>query len=261
MSLGGSVTEIIYALGLEEALVGTDLSSVYPAAATNLPSVGYHRDLPIEGLIDLAPDVILASEQAGPKQVLDRLATLGIRIEIIDDKPTLDSLSKRIGQIATVFGADQQGKSLQEKVRQHTAVSKQSGQPVTALVLMIHSNQTQAAGANTAPALLLQLAGLQNVIEQQNGYRSISSESIAALAPDVIILTGSATPEKTDDVGDEHSDPDTADYAGLKLTPAARNDTITTIDPLLMLSIGPRVGESLALLTELRNRALDRADS
>src|SRR5699024_10788320 len=77
VSLGGSVTEIVYALDQEHALVGSDLSSIYPEQATELPRVGYYRSLPLEGLVSLQPDLILASEQAGPREVLARVEQLG----------------------------------------------------------------------------------------------------------------------------------------------------------------------------------------
>lgn len=65
VSLGGSVTEIVYGLGEGDRLVGDDLSSLYPEAATKLPRVGYYRAVPVEGVLSLKPDLVLASEQAG----------------------------------------------------------------------------------------------------------------------------------------------------------------------------------------------------
>lgn len=243
ISLGGAVTEVIYALGQEKYLVGTDISSVHPKEATRLPSVGYYRNLPLEGLIKLNPDIILASEHAGPKYVLDKLKSIGVKIEIIDDKPTVRSLSNRINQIAEIFDTPNKGNKLKDKIQNDIASNSQPGKHVRALVLMVHSNQTLAAGSNTAPDLLLQLSGMQNILKQENGYVRISDESLAALAPDIIILTGSGNPSNTS-------------RPGIQLTPAAQNNNIATVDSLLMLSIGPRIGESLSILRKLRNTVL-----
>lgn len=256
VSLGGTVTEIVYELGLEKKLVGTDLSSIYPPAATSLPSVGYYRSLPIEGLIALAPDIVLASEQSGPEQVLDRIRALGIRVEMIDDQASLESLYTRIDQIAHILGAPERGKALQKRVREHVPSVVPSVKPVNTLVLMSHGHQMRGAGAGTAPALLLQLAGMRNVLESQKGYRSISGEAVAALAPEVIIMTGSgATTDGSRSVAGSPTD-DVSTNSGILLTPAAKYGTVTNIDPLLMLGIGPRIGESLALLEQLRERAV-----
>ena len=59
VSIGGTVTEIVYLLGEEQQLVGTDTSSLYPAAAAALPQVGYQRTLSAEGVLSLHPDKVL----------------------------------------------------------------------------------------------------------------------------------------------------------------------------------------------------------
>ncbi|MFJ0631528.1 ABC transporter substrate-binding protein, partial [Bordetella bronchiseptica] len=73
VTLGGTVTEIVYALGQGGRLVGDDLSSLYPQAATQLPRIGYYRAVPVEGVLALEPDLVLASEQAGPPDAIERL--------------------------------------------------------------------------------------------------------------------------------------------------------------------------------------------
>jgi ABC-type hemin transport system substrate-binding protein len=66
VSVGGAVTEIVYRLGAAEHLVGVDTSSTYPAAATQLPQVGYQRMLSVEGVLSLRPTLVLLSVEAGP---------------------------------------------------------------------------------------------------------------------------------------------------------------------------------------------------
>jgi len=78
VTLGGNVTEIVYALGMEDSLIGTDISSRYPDRAAQLPSVGYYRQLPVEGILRLRPEIILASEHAGPEHVLTQLQASGV---------------------------------------------------------------------------------------------------------------------------------------------------------------------------------------
>ena len=85
VTLGGSVTEIVYALGAGDQVVGVDASSVYPEAATEKPSVGYFRQLPAEGVLSLDPSLVLALEGTGPPTVLDQLRSAGVRVEVISD--------------------------------------------------------------------------------------------------------------------------------------------------------------------------------
>ncbi len=66
VTLGGDVTEIVYALHAEESLVARDSTSSWPPAAQKLPDVGYLRQLNAEGILALRPQLVLASAQAQP---------------------------------------------------------------------------------------------------------------------------------------------------------------------------------------------------
>src|SRR5690606_2105580 len=80
VSVGGSTTEIVYALGAGDALVGVDSTSLYPAEADALPDIGYVRQLSAEGLLSLNPDLILAGSEAGPAAALEQSASAGVEI-------------------------------------------------------------------------------------------------------------------------------------------------------------------------------------
>ncbi|MGB3434040.1 heme/hemin ABC transporter substrate-binding protein, partial [Achromobacter sp.] len=116
VTLGGSVTEIVYQLGQGDKLVGDDLSSLYPEAATKLPRVGYYRAVPVEGVLSLKPDLVLASEQAGPPDALKRLADVGLRVVTVSDAPSVDSLKSRIRGIAGALGVAPAGERMVEEV-------------------------------------------------------------------------------------------------------------------------------------------------
>lgn len=73
VAIGGSITEIVYALGEEGHLVARDSTSRYPAAAVALPDVGYMRQLSPEGVLSVNPSGILALHGSGPKEAVDVL--------------------------------------------------------------------------------------------------------------------------------------------------------------------------------------------
>lgn len=73
VTLGGDVTEIVYALHAEESLVARDSTSSWPPAAQKLPDVGYLRQLNAEGILALRPQLVLASAQAQPSLVLHKV--------------------------------------------------------------------------------------------------------------------------------------------------------------------------------------------
>ena len=96
VALGGAITEIVYALDAGHRLVGVDDSSIYPAAAKRLPKVGYYRGFSIEGVAALRPDVILASDQAGPPAAFEQLKRLGKRVVVLPSEPSVEALERRI---------------------------------------------------------------------------------------------------------------------------------------------------------------------
>ena len=81
ISIGGAVTEIVYALGEEGRLVGRDSTSVFPPAAMKLPDVGYMRQLAPEGVIATNPTAIIAVEGSGPPETLNVLREAKIPFE------------------------------------------------------------------------------------------------------------------------------------------------------------------------------------
>ena len=89
VSVGGPVTEIIYALGEQDRLVGRDTTSVYPPEANDLPNVGYMRALSAEGVLSLSPDLILARSTSGPPVTLDQLAASSVPIVLVEEQLSL----------------------------------------------------------------------------------------------------------------------------------------------------------------------------
>ncbi|WP_416897084.1 MAG: ABC transporter substrate-binding protein [Minwuia sp.] len=73
VTIGGSITEIVYQLNAQDRLVGVDSTSMFPPQALELPNVGYVRQLSAEPILALAPDLILAEADAGPPAAVDHL--------------------------------------------------------------------------------------------------------------------------------------------------------------------------------------------
>ena len=88
VTLGGSVTEIAMALGAGDLLVARDSTSTYPSEITTLPDVGYIRGLSPEGVLSVAPDLILAEADAGPPAAVDVLTAAGVPFLRMPGDPT-----------------------------------------------------------------------------------------------------------------------------------------------------------------------------
>lgn len=252
VSLGGTVTEIVYALQAGDRLVGVDDSSFYPPAAAKLPRVGYYRSFSVEGIASLRPDLILASDQAGPPHAMAQLRLLGKPIVILPSSPEVDALVQAIDRIAAALDLAPRGEQLARQVRDGVARATGHHRPERAprvLLLSSHTGKLQAAGRDTAADAMLTLAGADNVFAGHNGYKAISAEAVAALKPDAIVTTTMSLRA----VGGAAA---FSAQPGIAVTPAARNGRVVVIDDLLLLGFGPRLPEALRLLrTGLSGRA------
>jgi iron complex transport system substrate-binding protein len=246
VTLGGSVTEIVYGLGQGGRLVGDDQSSLYPEAATRLPRVGYYRAVPVEGVLALKPDLVLASEQAGPPEALKRLGEVGVRLVSVPDAPSVDSLKARIRAVAPAG---------EQRVRDVTReLAKAEAMPATrarALLLINRNGAPQGAGRGTAAAEVMHLAGLANVLDGQQGYKPLSPEAIGALAPDLIIITRESLQASGGLDG-------FARLPGIAVTQAAAKRRIIVMDDLLILGLGPRLPQALIQLKQEAAHAMAR---
>ncbi|NMU92551.1 ABC transporter substrate-binding protein [Achromobacter ruhlandii] len=244
VTLGGSVTEIVYGLGQGGRLVGDDQSSLYPEAATRLPRVGYYRAVPVEGVLALKPDLVLASEQAGPPEAPRRLGEVGVRLVSVPDAPSVDSLKARIRAVA--------GEPMVRDVTRELA--KAEAMPATrarALLLINRNGAPQGAGRGTAAAEVMHLAGLDNVLDGQQGYKPLSPEAIGALAPDMIIVTRESLQASGGLDG-------FARLPGIAVTQAAAKRRIIVMDDLLILGLGPRLPQALIQLKQEAAHAMAR---
>ena len=243
VSLGGSLTEIVYAVGAGDLLVGTDASSLYPSEARQLPQVGYYRALPVEGVASLQPDLILAAAESGPPQALEGLRKLGLRLELLPTLPTLPALRERIIHVGNLLGHQAEADALIRKIDSQVKAATRIRRPARVLVLSTHAGKLQGAGRDTAADNLLQMLGATNLLAgSHRGYQALSAEAVAALQPDAIVTSNLSVV----DGGVKGL----LDRPGVASTPAARNRHVVVLDDLLLLGFGPRVGEALQQLSD-----------
>ena len=250
ITLGGSVTEIVYELGLGERLIANDISSLYPEEATRLPRVGYYRSVPVEGVVAMKPDLVLASENAGPAQALDSIGKLGVEVVRVSDHSSLESLYERVAQIARVLSVDDKGVALVARIKEDVARAQaQPGKNLKTALIINRTGNIQAAGSQTAASALMSLAGLTNVLEQvQKGYKPVSAESLVNFGPELIIVTEGSVQAS----GGLHK---FIKHPAIATTPAAINNRIVVMDDLLALGLGPRVAQAIEQLKLASNAA------
>lgn len=246
VSIGGAVTETVYALGLDDRLIAVDATSLYPAAARRLPNVGYMRTLSAEPILALAPDLVLADGDAGPDTALAQLRDAGVAVVTVAKATAVADVPSRIRRIAAALAVPAAGEALAEAVgppalRIAAAAAALPDKPRVLFLLSIGQGAPLAAGTGTAAAGIIAAAGGVNAIDLYPGYKPVSPEAAVAAAPDVILVT-----ERTADLlGGAAAVLGRAEIAP---TPAGRARRIVVMDAMLLLGFGPRVAEAVETL-------------
>ncbi|MEJ0025678.1 MAG: hemin ABC transporter substrate-binding protein [Rhizomicrobium sp.] len=244
--LGGDVTEIAFALGQGGRVVCDDQTSLYPAAATKLPQVGYLRTLAAEGVLSCRPDLIIASEDAGPPAAVTQLDASGVQVVHVPNAHSAEGVVDKIGVVADALGVHDRGEALKARYRTALADIKRKlasyrDHPRAIFLMAQGPGGAMAAGRGTAADTMLTLAGAQNVAGGFSGYKPLTPEAALALRPDVIIVADYAI--KT--MGGMEAFRARPEIA---MTPAAKSGRIVAMDTLLLLGFGPRTPQALGAL-------------
>ncbi|MFM9922432.1 ABC transporter substrate-binding protein [Variovorax sp. H27-G14] len=248
VTVSGAITEVVYLLGAEGQLVGTDTTSLYPAAARATPKVGYMRQLSAEGLLSLKPDAIIATNESGPGVVLDQVRSAGVKVEIIEADHSWGEVQRKVQAVGRAAAREAQARDLQARldaewrqVQQRVAASKARKPRV--LFVLSHSASPQVSGEKTAAHAVIGFAGGVNALGGFQGYRPMTAEAMASAAPD-LILTSTQSIEAHGSVDKFWQRPE------LALTPAFKKRSLVMQDALLLLGFGPRTPAAIAELHE-----------
>ncbi|GKX61167.1 heme/hemin ABC transporter substrate-binding protein [Leminorella grimontii] len=229
ISVGGDVTEIVYALNAQGALVGRDSTSLTPKAAQSLPDVGYMRQLNAEGLLSLRPTLILASELSQPALALEQVKNAGVNIVSVPGTPSLETVTKKIAVVADALGKEQEGEKLiADFNRQLAALPKKSLSTKVLFVMNYGGGEPMAAGQNTAAEAIITQAGGQNAMQGFSRYRPLSQEGVVAAAPDLLLITTTGFQS----LGGEEK---IWQLPGIKHTPAGLKHRLLVVDDLALL--------------------------
>ncbi len=251
VSLGGDITETVFALGAGEALVAVDSTSRHPPEARELPDVGYLRRLGAEPIIALRPTLVLASKSAGPAEVVHQLKSAGIRWVSIPDTHSPEGVLNKVQAVAAALDRPRAGARLAQSLREAFAALPPAPEPPPRVLFLfsVGRGAPLAAGRDTSAEAIIELAGGRNALDGFEGFKPVSAEALVAAAPEVVVM-----PQRSLELlgGTEA----VLARPGLAATPAGRQRRLIAMDGLLLLGFGPRTPEAAAQLAQALDRAM-----
>lgn len=250
ISAGGALSEWVVLLGGEERLVALDSTSRHLAQLQALPVIGYQRQLAAEGILALAPDLLLGTEEMGPLPVLTQLRAAGVQVEVLPATAELAVLESNLQRLGELLGEPQRGMQAAQEFRQrvqqqHDWIST-AGQHQAApgvLLLLGHAGASPlAAGQGTLGDWLISQSGGRNLVDHQS-YKALSVESLVALDPEVLLIADRSLQGEAARSALLQQNP------ALAGTRAMREGRVLLVDPTLLTGgLGPRLPDQLAIL-------------
>lgn len=243
ISLAPPNTEILFALGLGERMVGVTKYCNYPPEAAEIEKMGTVRELNYETIVELAPDLVLAGGHTS-QEAIAKLEELGLTVLVLDPED-IDAIFANIELVGQATGAEEQAHKLVAELgeRRDSLLAKTEGVSHKPIVYLEIDPNLYTAGPGSFIATLINMAGGTNIAaDSGEPYPQFSAEEIIERDPEVIILADV-------DLG--------VDAEVVKARPgwegitAVKNDSIQVIDRDIISRAGPRIIDGLEELVKI----------
>jgi len=249
ISLAPSNTEILFAIGAGDQVIGRDEFSDYPADVVDLPSIGGgFGDYNLEAIVDLEPDLVLAAEINTPEQV-KALSDLGLTVYLLANPTSLDEMYVNLLIVAELSGHFEEAEELVRELKERVAAVDEkvaSAQEILSTFYELDATDPSApwtAGAGTFIDTLITQAGGENIASDLEGqYLQLSIEEILVRDPKIILLGDAAYGITPDSI---------TERSGWSNLDAVKNNRIYAFDDNLVSRPGPRLVDGLEQLVLL----------
>jgi iron complex transport system substrate-binding protein len=250
-------TEIIWALGAQDHVVGVDYSSTWPPEVKKVTTVGYHRALSAEGILSLKPTVIITDGNIGPPQVVDQLKQLNVPFKTFSAKnDSIEGAKALIREMGAYFHKEPRAEELcrtldADMARALDDAKQYSDRPRVAVIhygrasniyLLVGASGSGDAGA---AGQMVRWAGGEMAIQQAGMQRMTSPEVVAQANPDVVLMTEFGYDRLSG------SKDKILELPGVSTSSAAKTGRVYRVEEHDLMYFGPSTGEGLARLVTL----------
>jgi len=242
ITIAPNITEGIYALGKGGSLVGRSDYDDYPTEALKVPSVGSLLQPNIEKIIELKPDIVIASTHFD-KTVVKKLEDLNIKVIVLYGEENFAGVYNTLAQLGKVVNANEKAQTIisdmKKKVADITAKVANSKKPTVYYVAGFGKSGDFTAGKDTFIGNMIELAGGKNAAEDVVGWK-YSIEKLVEKDPDVLICSKFFDSKKGIEA--------TTGYKDLK---AVKSGKLLEIDDNIIVRQGPRLADGLEAMAKL----------
>ena len=245
VSIVPSVTEMVYAVGLGDRLVGVTQWCTYPEEAKKLPKVG-DVNINIEAVLALKPDLVVADVSMS-SATIEKLRELGVPLLAVNAR-NISEMMDALVLLGTAGGKGNEARILAETLKDRVEKVKKSVASAKAkpsVFVEIWNEPLMTAGSDTYVHELITIAGGRNIAGKTTGWPMFSAEAVIAENPDLILLTNFNRDEA---MGRKA-------WASLS---AVKSGNVVEFNPDLLVRACPRLIDGLEMLAKLLHPELFR---
>lgn len=244
VSLSGTITEIIYALGEGKQIVAVDVTSTYPAETEKLTNLGHMSAVSAEGILGSAPTHVIGFSDEVKPELVEQLKAAKVEVTLLDREYSIKGAKKVIGEVAEWLGKKEAGEKLQDQIDADMQdIVKLSSEPAVLFVYARGPGTMMVAGDGTQMQKMIELAGGKNAVSGFEEFKPLTPESVIAANPDMLLLFESGTQSLNGEAG-------LLEIPGVKMTTAGKNKQFYSMDGLYLSGFGPRVGRAVVELNK-----------
>jgi iron complex transport system substrate-binding protein len=248
VSLAPSNTEILYAIGAGDQVVGRDKLSDFPEEAKSVTDIGSTFDaLNTELIVSLKPDLVLAAEINTPEQV-KQLEDLGLTVYYLKNPLTLEEMYGNLEIVAQMTGRQQEVPALIESLKARVAAVDEKIAPISSRPNVFYEldgtdpAKPYTAGKGTFITQLIERAGGHNIAADLDDYPQMSLEQVVAADPAFILLGDARYGVSPESI---------AQRPGWENLSAVKNGKVLPFNDDLVSRPGPRLVDALEELAKL----------
>ncbi len=244
VSLAPNLTEIVFAVGAGDKLVGVTTFCNYPEEAKNIQKIGDTMTPNIENIIALKPQIVLVSTASQIENFTKTLDEQGI-VYFVTNPNDLDGIYKSIYQIGEIFGKNSRAYEMVDELKQRVAdvEARTASAKEVKTFLQVSKEPLYTIGKESfITDLIYRAGGVSVTADVETAYPKLSKETAVALDPEVIILSESS----------DNQEPNEA----FKNSPAVKTGKVFKINADIISRPGPRIVDALEQIA----KALHPAD-
>lgn len=242
ITAGGTITEIVDALGYGDQIIATDITSTYPASMQQLPSIGYRNQIKAEGILALGPDLILAEEGYLSEDVVNQLKSAQILVHFFKKPVNVNETKKLIADLSDFFDAEVEGTKILDQLEAdldylQSYLLQHEIRPTAAFIMARGPQTVFMAGEETFAQSIFELAGIHPAAQGFKDFIPVTPESLISMDPDFLVFFDSGI----ESLGGKGG---LGQVNGLSSTNAFKEGHIISFDGHYLSGFGPRVGNA-----------------